>query len=120
MPEVSFPSNSKYLAQEDFDVNGTVVTIVNHKSEEMNDGVRKEVIYLDDYEKGMVLNQTNGNALIALFGSNTDNWENQQVVVYVDPTVSYGGKTVGGLRIRLMLPTDQHKKDFDDKLPDSM
>ena len=49
----------------------------------------------------MVLNSTNGQAVAAITGSEeTDDWIGRKVVLYDDPNVSFGGKLVGGIRIR--------------------
>ena len=59
------------------------------------------VLFFREYEKGLVLNTTNNNRLIAMCGSDDDAaWRGKQVVIYVDPTVEYGGKVMGGIRLR--------------------
>jgi hypothetical protein len=51
--------------------------------------------------KPMVLNTTNAQ-LIAQFSGldNSDEWAGARIVAYDDPNVSYGGKLVGGIRVR--------------------
>ncbi len=52
-------------------------------------------------QKQMVLRTSaNRKALVRLFGSDTKNWRGKLIKVYHDPTVRFGGKVVGGLRIR--------------------
>lgn len=96
---------SSYLKQTDFDENGFIVTIksIDHKNVARDDepDEMKWIIYFNEYEKGMVLNSTNINALGKATGSDdTDDWLGREVVVYVDPNVGYAGKTTGGLRIK--------------------
>lgn len=50
--------------------------------------------------KKLVLNTENCKAVIELFGDDFDAWLNQSIEVYYDPKVKFGGKPVGGLRIR--------------------
>ncbi len=52
-------------------------------------------------EKPMVLNSTNGQLMAQITKSEeTDNWKGHKVVLYDDPSVSFGGKLVGGIRVR--------------------
>ena len=53
----------------------------------------------------MVLNTTNCQRLSKLFNSDyVEDWYNNPIAIYFDPTVKVGGKAVGGLRIRTTLP----------------
>ncbi len=55
----------------------------------------------NEVEKPMVLNSTNGQIIAAITGSEeTDNWIGKKIVLYDDPNVSFGGKLVGGIRVR--------------------
>jgi hypothetical protein len=60
----------------------------------------KLIVYFKEDQRGLVLNDTNTKFLIEYLASaNTDLWQGQQVVLYNDPNVSYGGKKTGGLRL---------------------
>jgi hypothetical protein len=48
----------------------------------------------------MVLNATNREILKRTFGDDTDLTIGKQIVVYVDPNISYAGKIIGGIRMR--------------------
>ena len=49
----------------------------------------------------MVLNSTNiHNCAQACNSQDTDDWVGKKVVLYEDPNVSFGGKLVGGIRLR--------------------
>ena len=48
----------------------------------------------------MLWNKTNLRILAAMLGDDTDNWIGKEVEVYHDPSISYGGQLVGGLRVR--------------------
>lgn len=105
MAKISEMLPSSYLKQADFDESGTIVTIAGIFEKNLakpEDPVEmKWLVQFEQFEKPMVLNPTNINVLGRACGSDdTDDWTGKEVIVYVDPTVGYGGKTTGGLRIR--------------------
>ena len=105
MAKISEMLPSSYLKQSDFNEAGFIVTIsyIEQKNVAPNDepAENKWVIYFNEFEKGMVLNSTNIQALAKATGSDdTDDWKGKEVIVYVDPTVGYGGKVTGGLRVK--------------------
>lgn len=54
-----------------------------------------------EQEKPMVLNSTNAQLIAQITGQeDTDNWAGHKVVLYDDPSISFGGKLVGGIRVR--------------------
>ncbi len=58
-------------------------------------------IKFSEIEKPMVLNSTNGQIIAGICKSeDTDHWAGHKVVLYDDPNVSFGGKLVGGIRVR--------------------
>lgn len=84
---------------------GALVTI----KEVYQDNVAKEgapeelrwCIAFNELEKPMVLNSTNGQIIAAITkNEDTDGWNGHKVVLYDDPNVSFGGKLVGGIRVR--------------------
>ena len=105
MPKINEMLPSSYLKQTDFDESGTIVTVQNilEKNVARQDEPveMKWLVHFVEFEKAMVLNTTNINALSKACGSDdTDDWTGKEVIVYVDPTIGYGGKITGGLRIR--------------------
>ena len=50
--------------------------------------------------KGLRLNKTNLRAMQRLYGNKTKDWPGKSVTMYSDPDVKFGGKVVGGVRIR--------------------
>lgn len=42
----------------------------------------------------------NRRALVRMFGANTQAWRGQTILLYHDPDVRFGGKAVGGIRIK--------------------
>lgn len=95
---------SRFLKQSDFPRPG-LLTIARFEQENVaKDNEPKEnkwVVYFKEVEQGMVLGPTNLQLLkIATGVDDTDRAIGRKIVVYVDPTVSMGGKITGGLRIR--------------------
>ena len=94
--------SSKWLKQEDVPT-PIKVTITSLRSAEVgteDEPKQRWVLKFDGLEKEMVLNQTNIDAIEDHLGNETDDWTDGTMVLYVDPTVSYQGKRVGGLRLR--------------------
>ncbi len=104
MPSYKTHFPSTYLEKEDLkaedgryiEKRAVVATIA---SEKVGDD-QKMVIYFQNMEKGMVGNRTNADTLADLYGEDTDGWIGREVILYVDPTVMYAGKRVGGLRLK--------------------
>ena len=130
MPKVSEMIVSKFLRKEDFDED-RVMTIKGVKLEDMpgDNSDQKWVLYLREEAKGMVMNITTIRVLEQAYGDDSENWIGQKVKVYVDPNVSFGGKVVGGLRLRtskaakpappptVAQQTAAAGDDFDDDIP---
>jgi hypothetical protein len=100
---------SKFLKKEDCDPPITV-TIDGIKQE--NVGMESEpeklryVLYFREVEKGLVLNVENGEMLAELFPKShldqedSDPWIGRRIVLWNNPTIKFGPKRVGGIRIR--------------------
>lgn len=94
-----FPSN--YLKKEDVPQPVTV-TIKDVVQEEMpGDKELKAVARFTGTTKPMILNKGNASLLAEIYGDDSDAWHGKQVEIYHDPGVMYGGKRVGGLRLRM-------------------
>ena len=95
---------SKFLKKEDCG-KGILVTIKGVTQENIaKEGVEPEykwVLHFDETEKPMVLNSTNGQLIAAILKSDeSDDWTGHKIVLYHDPNVSFGGKLIGGIRVR--------------------
>ncbi len=104
MPNVNEMLPSAYLKKEDCDP-PILVTIADIKQENLAmEGKPPEfkwVMFFSEHEKGIVLNSTNIQLAASICASqNTDDWIGKRIVLYSDPNVSFGGKLVGGIRIR--------------------
>lgn len=102
-----FPS--KYLKKEDI-TRPTTFTIDEVVMEDVStdDGKdRKAVMHFKgDQSKPMILNRGNWSVLEEAYGEDSDSWSGHPVEVYVDPSVMFAGKRVGGVRVRV---PDQEK-----------
>jgi len=101
---VSGLKQSKFLTRADVG-SGVLATIQAVFQENVaKEGAPEEMkwcVAFDELEKPMVLNSTNGQLIAQITKQeDTDNWNGHQVVLYDDPTVSFGGKLVGGIRVR--------------------
>lgn len=98
------PSTSKYLKKDDVPASGKNVTVKGFKKEMIKGDSGEEekiVLYFDEFEKGLVLNRTNLERLKISTGAQTTQEVKGKVVnLYNDKFVEFGGKIVGGLRIR--------------------
>jgi hypothetical protein len=97
-------SESAYLKKEDFP-SPEILTISEVREEEVTAPGKKPkpkiVLYFNGIEKGLVLNQANGDALFDMTGQDDpEKWVGQHVEAYNDPHVVYAGKRVGGIRLR--------------------
>ncbi len=105
MPRVSDLKSSKFLKKEDVEQQ-VLVTI--KKYEEMNVAMENQApemkwaLYFNELDKPLILNQTNGMMIEVITGSdNFDDWIGKQIVLFDDPNVMFGGKMVGGIRVRM-------------------
>jgi hypothetical protein len=94
-----------YLKQEDLQGKQARVVIGSVVIEEIQgDNNKKEskpVAHFVGKDKGLVLNKTICAELESITGTDDiDNWGGTPVILFVDPNVMYGGKKVGGIRVK--------------------
>lgn len=99
-------SGSQYLKQDDVPEAGKTVTIeaFERRVIEGRNGEpdrQKICVKFKEFDKWLVLNSTNGDA-IRIHTNTRQPVESvgKQIELYVDPNVAFGGKIVGGIRIR--------------------
>jgi hypothetical protein len=104
MPNISQLKKSNFLTQNDCDppikvtISGWAEKNVAQAGAEPDERI---VLLFNEVEKPLVLNSTNGNIIAAITGTGEiENWNGTVVVLYKDPTIQYGGKLVGGIRVR--------------------
>jgi hypothetical protein len=95
---------SKFLKKEDVG-KGVLVTVgdVYHVNVAL-DGADEELKWamtFPELDKPWVLNSTNLNIMKGIFDSeHSEDWKGKQVVLYHDPSITFAGKPVGGIRVR--------------------
>ena len=104
MPKISEMRESKFLKKEDVG-NGALMTITGceqHNVAKEGAGIEmKWSLSFAETDKPLVLNSTNLQLCAQICGSDdTDDWNGKKIVLYTDPTVSYQGKVIGGIRVR--------------------
>lgn len=104
MPNLSNLKQSNFLTQNDVDP-PVLATIQGYKqvnvAREGADPQLRWTLSFRELDKPMTLNSTNGQIIAVIVGSEEfKDWVGQQIVLYRDPNVSFGGKLVGGIRCR--------------------
>ncbi|MFA5381939.1 MAG: hypothetical protein WC356_02150 [Candidatus Micrarchaeia archaeon] len=95
---------SKFLTKNDVE---PAILVTIESCEEVNvakEGAEPEyrwAMHFKDMDKPLILNSTNGQIIAAITGSNEDSgWIGKKIVLYNEPTISFGGKITGGIRVR--------------------
>lgn len=79
------------------------LTIADVTEELMGRGARQDVkcfLWFKEHAKGLQLNKTRVNTLEAAFGPDSELWVGKRVRLSFDPTVEFGGRAVGGIRLQ--------------------
>ena len=107
MPRIGDIKQSRFLTQSEVDP-PVLVTIAGFEEIDVaRPGAEPEMrwcIEFRELDKPMTLNTTNAAILGSIFGlgetDDLDQTKGAQIVLYRDPNISFGGKIVGGIRIR--------------------
>ena len=93
------------------------VTFTGRNGESDQDALQLEL----DEDKQFSLNKTNLRILIGTYGRKTGDWVGKTIVLWVDETVMFSGRMVGGVRVRIPGTTLQQQMaaDIDEAMPDS-
>jgi arabinogalactan endo-1,4-beta-galactosidase len=92
----AFPSNYVKAA----DLKGRQLTVKMDRVEyEMIGDDKKLILYFVGKDKGMVLNKTNANNIATIYGDETDDWRDQEIVLF-EAMVDFQGKTVPAIRVK--------------------
>lgn len=95
-----FPSN--YLKKEDVShpITATIRDVITEEVSGDHGKESKPVIRFNGSVKPMILNKGNGELLCSLYGDDSLAWHGKSIELYMDPNVMFGGKRVGGIRLR--------------------
>jgi hypothetical protein len=92
----AFPSNYVKAA----DLKGRQLTVKMDRTEyEMIGEDKKLILYFVGKEKGMVLNKTNANNIASIYGDETEDWRDQEIILF-EAMVDFQGKTVPAIRVK--------------------
>jgi arabinogalactan endo-1,4-beta-galactosidase len=105
-----FPS--KYLKASDLQGRDVKVIMANVEREKLGDDM-KLVLYFKGKEKGVVLNKTNSNTIVDAYGDDTDDWYDQELILF-SVMVDFQGKV--GPAIRCRVPTARDRKPKPDPI----
>ena len=94
--ENAFPST--YLKASDLNGQAVVVTMATVRVEEVGKDERP-ILYFVGKDKGVVLNKVNKNAIVTLYGPETDDWTGKAIELF-PALVDFQGKQVEAIRIR--------------------
>lgn len=99
------PTQSNFLKKDDVGEDGVILTIQGFSHEiikgDAGDETKVVMHFVEEGYKPMVLNSTNSTVLGKITGAATaGEARGKQIVVYDDPSVSFGGKVTGGLRLK--------------------
>jgi len=99
--------DKKYIGEWDL-VNGALtVTIKGVKREKIQPRNEvKPVIYFKEANPH-IAPTCNLKVIAKLYGKETENWIGKKVTFYYDPRVKFGSDTVGGLRIKDIVPAEE-------------
>ena len=109
----AFPGT--YIKKEDLDAKQDTIYTITHGTMEEIGQEREEipVLWFAETEMGLVLNKTNvGRIYSAHQLTDTAKLKGKKIALYVDHEVSFGGKTVGGVRVRATAPADDDDPGF--------
>lgn len=99
-----------------------VLTIKHVDVKDFGDGGKKLVLHFLEDQRTLVCNKTNSKKIAKAFGNETAQWGGKRIQLYFDEDVEYGGKTVGGIRVRTGKKPAAQKPasipEFDDRVDD--
>ncbi len=94
-----------------------VLTIKQVEVKSFDDGVQKLNIHFVEEKRTLVCNKVNAKKIAKAFGPETAAWVGKKIQLYFDEDVEYGGKTVGGIRVRTGKKSKPAPEpDFDDSV----
>lgn len=92
----AFPS--QYLKAADLQKR-TIRVVIDRVAMEDIGSDNKPILYFRGKDKGLVLNKTNANNIVYLFGEETDTWAGREIELF--PTlVDFQGRQVEAIRVR--------------------
>jgi len=94
---------SKYLKAADLKGQEAVVTIEQVSKEEIDRDESKPVLRFKGKNRGLVLNVTNANNIVLMYGDDTETWVGKQVTLFTT-FVDFQGRSVEAIRVKPVQP----------------
>ncbi len=100
MPSINDSFPSKYLKASDIPEEGITATmrLVTFEKIGADDKGPKPVLFVEEYDKGIVINKTNATNIAKLYGDETDDWPGKKVRIET-AWVDFQGQSVEAIRI---------------------
>ena len=105
----AYPSN--YLKAADLQGKNILLKMDRVEYEKIGED-EKPVLFFVGKQKGIVLNKTNSAKIAAAYGDETDDWRDQEIVLF-PAMVDYKGETVEAIRVRAPQPKDRPQRRAD-------
>ncbi|RLA39736.1 MAG: hypothetical protein DRR06_18640 [Gammaproteobacteria bacterium] len=105
-PSGMLKADSEWLGVEDLplerNVKVTILKVVLFKGATFAGGRKKDggALVFDGKDKMLIINGNRRKTMIRLFGADVSAWWGKTIVLYIDPTVTFGGVQTGGIKIR--------------------
>lgn len=94
---------SKWWRAADLEGKPPVILTIADVTEELmgrgKDQDMKAVLWFMDHPKGLRVNKTIANTMEAAYGPESNYWTGKKVKLSFDPTVEFGGRRIGGVRL---------------------
>lgn len=76
-----------------------------------DEAVTRVDIGFKDKRKHWLCGRVSQDAIAALYGPHTERWIGKSIVLYVDPSIQFGKKVTGGIRVRPFIPNQAPSDD---------
>ena len=103
--KVSDVYGGDYLKCEHLQGQDVSVQISGSTVEEVGDEKKRQIVLqFTGHERRLGLNKTNAETIASMYGDDTTAWTGHAITLWPDASVMFGGKAVGGVRVRPVPP----------------
>jgi len=110
-PDANDFLGGNYLRKEDLSEPRTVTIVRVWSGSVQNSERPKLIVAFEELSKPLILNKTNTRILVSLFGTTTTTAWRGKVLLHVDQSVQFGGRTVGGIRLGQAKPVNGYASE---------
>ena len=112
----AFPSD--YLKAADLQGQDVTVTMSHVEMAEFG-SEQKPVLFFHGKDKGLVLNKTNTNTIIGMFGPESTGWKGNRIIIFPTQT-DFQGRQVACIRVKILQGAKQEPKQEIDPANDEI